>query len=430
MRVILVVVGLSLGCAGATVVDTGHDGGIGDVSDGSVTDGKVSDASANAGDGSSHVSLCEGGPVVPAKTCSFADVKAALTSAPDGALVTIPAGTCNWMDATVSRKAGVCLKGAGKGVTTLLRTAPIPAPVTTDNFMIEFDCSNGKSVEVSDLTFVGNDDLQTDAEKSADYDNGLGLSNGCIDFKVHHAEFSKFSIAGLTIRGDSRGVVYQSSFLSNYRCKPATTDCYGYGVAVYGDKTKPWPPLVLGTQDAVFIEDSYFYDNRHGVASNEGSRYVFRYNKTVATDRTRDYGSVDAHGRNPKYPPGSRSWEIYNNTMETSPPGLSTDAISIRGGDGVIYGNTLNSAIASVVYFHEESGCAGTYPILNQTRDAYIWGNTWTDPDPKNSQGVVKTFPPPPDAGAPDAACVRLDRDFFLQPKPGYTPYPYPHPLR
>ena len=71
------------------------------------------------------------------------------------------------------------------------------------------------------------------------------MLNGCVDFKVHDVEISKFSNAGLTIRGyPQRGVVYRSSFVSNFKCQTTPVDCLGYGVAVYGNGSPP--PLALG----------------------------------------------------------------------------------------------------------------------------------------------------------------------------------------
>jgi hypothetical protein len=391
------------GADGAIARDAGADGTIADAGDAG-----ADSAIADAGDAGA-----DAGPVVGAKSCSAPDVQSALMSAPDGAVVTIPAGTCDWGGASVSRPAGVWLKGAGKGQTILQRTAPV---TTEGNFMLEFDCANGAApVEVSDLALVGNDDLQTDAQRLQDQDNGLSLKNGCVDFRVHDAAFSKFSTAGVTVTGNGRGVIYQSDFVSNFKCQPTPTDCLGYGVVVYGDPKQP-PPLALGTEDAVFVEDSYFYDNRHGIASNEGSRYVFRHNRLVATARTRNFGLVDAHGRG-AYPPGSRSWEIYENTLETDPGTTSADGIAIRGGDGVIFDNTIAAAIPYAARFTDESGCTGvTYPAPDQIREAYVWDNDGGGPV------VVE----------PDACAdfIKQDRDYFLKPRPGYTPFAYPHPLR
>ena len=66
--------------------------------------------------------------------------------------------------------------------------------------------------------------------------------------------------------------------------------------------------------------------------------------------------------------------------------------------------------------------CSGTYPLSDQTREARIWGNTW-QPIPGYDQDSIWI----------DSGCepyLQEGRDFFRAPKSGYTPYPYPHPLR
>lgn len=353
---------------------------------------------------------------VVALSCSAADVQSALNVAPHGAIVTIPPGDCDWGDTEVTRDAGVVLRGAGRHQTTIRRTAPIPQE---GNFALAFDCSNGLSVEISNFTLIGNDDLQTEAERLLDNDNGLALLDGCVDFKVHDMVLAKFSNAGLTVRGyPQRGVVYRSDFISNYKCQPDPVSCLGYGVAVYGNGSQP--PLALGTEDAVFIEGNYFYDNRHGIASNYGSRYVARYNTLVSTQRTRDFGSIDAHGRQSPGSVGSRSWEIYNNILRTEPPTMVADGISLRGGDGVIFGNAMFE-IPYVVRLKNET-CSGTYPLPDQIREAYIWDNAW-EPIPGYNPDWIWI-------GAGCESYIVEGRDYFRSARPGYSPYLYPHPLR
>ena len=365
--------------------------------------------------------------VVKANSCSASDVQAALTTASDGDTVLIPPGVCDWGSAWIKTTKGVWLKGAGKGLTTLQRTAPVTEvalnPGTT--YLIDFDCMNSnKKVEVSDISFIGNDDLQSEADRLLDYDDGLRLENSCVDFKIHDAEFSKFSISALTIQGtNSRGVIYWSDFVSDFKCQPYPLSCEGYGVSVYGVRNQAWPALSLGSQNAVFVEDSYFRDDRHGIASNEGSRYVLRNSTLVTTQRTRDFGMIDAHGRNSSYPPGSRSWELYNNTLKTEPASMIATGISLRGGDGVIFGNSISSKIPAIVWFSEEGGCATAWPVLNQTREAHIWGNDWQGPPPGYEGPSVRV-------SGPCTNYIRENIEYFLSPRPNYAPYAYPHPLR
>lgn len=184
----------------------------------------------------------------------------------------------------------------------------------------------------------------------------------------------------------------------------------GYGVVIYGDGT--WPALELGTQNAVFIENNYIYGNRHHVASNNSSCYVSRYNTVIANDLTKDYATADAHGLSSS-PRGSRSWKIYNNNFSAKLlSGRVYAAIGIRGGDGVIFNNTISSDITRPVVLEVEDSSCGTYPAKDQTRQAWIRNNN---------------------AGTISSDCsssIQLGRDYFTIAKAGYTPYAYPHPLR
>ena len=352
-----------------------------------------------------------------AATCAFADVQAALDGASGGDTVRVPAGNCDWGGATVKSPAGVWLRGAGKGQTTIRRLS-----AASGSYALVFDCSNGLRAELSDIAFEGLDD-------DGVLDNGVQLKNGCRDFKVHDARFARFSMAGLEISGrGSRGVVYASEFVDNLR------EGWGYGIVVYGGYD--WPALDLGGPEAVFVEDNYFSTNRHSIASNYGSSYVLRHNTLVTTNASRDTGMVDAHGRQAGSMRGSRSWEIYDNHLLFDDDGYQADGISIRGGDGVIFNNTFahthSGRIAYVAQFVVEDGCPGTqpvqgpagaYPVPDQTRAAWVWNNAW--------DGNVDKRIRIADGNSFDCGYyLQEGRDYFQFQKPGYAPYVYPHPLR
>lgn len=352
---------------------------------------------------------------IVAASCAAAAVQAALDDAPPGALVRIPAGDCDWGAQRVQHHGSVRLQGAGAESTVIRRTAAITQGF---DYLIEIFCDGGR-VDVSQLRLVGNDDLQDDKQRLEDQDNGLALRGACPDFRIHDSVFEKFSNAGLTLRGrPQRGVVYRNHFLSNFKCQPEPVDCLGYGVTVYGDGTQP--PLALGTADAVFIEDNYLYDNRHGVASNYGSVYVTRFNTFVSTQRSRNFSMIDAHGWQSGSSGGSRSWEIYGNVLRSEPLTMVVTGIGLRGGDGVVFGNDLGR-IPNQVYLRNET-CSGTYPLPYQIRSAHIWDNQWSP---------IPGYPQEPVQITPNCAPYLVEgRDWFRSPRPDYSPYIYPHPRR
>lgn len=336
-----------------------------------------------------------------ARSCGFSDVQDAVQEAIDtgtNSVVNIPAGICNWGDNELVLPGGISLKGSGKS-TTVLRSYS-----NTNYRLITIDCSNGKTARFSDMTLIGKGN-------PAIRDGGLALRYGCRDFLVFNSKFSDFVNFGVAVEGDSRGVIYRNDFLNNYR-SGETGWMSGYGVVVYGNGT--WPPLELGTANAVYVEDNYFSGNRHNIASNNGSRYVFRYNRVIATSSVRDFPMVDAHGLSSS-PRGSRSWEVYNNTFSTN---LLTNEFAravtdIRGGDGVVFNNVVTNphTVRTMIELSAQE-VSLPYPSMDQMRSGYFWGNT--------PSLLVNEAP----------SNFVLGRDYSLTARPGYTPYAYPHPLR
>jgi hypothetical protein len=322
----------------------------------------------------------------------------------------IPAGTCDWQGNQLVLQANIEIRGAGIQKTILERTE-----WNTKEAMIRMECySVGKQAKFSGMTLKSRAD-DTNRHK------GLQLVGGCVDFIVRHSRFEGFVEAGVEVNGppSQRGVIYGNEFVNNYN---PTLRNLGYGVVVYAKNS--WSPVTLGTADAVFVENNYMYGNRHHIASNGGAKYVFRHNTAVANMLTRNFPQVDAHGLGNGWTTGTRSWEIYNNDFQTDlTPGSGTanDAIGIRGGTGVIFGNTYGKNIASHVkllteaYFNSNFTCPSTVITptpQDQVQDAYIWDT--------NPAKIVN----------PCSKQIVADTHFFLTPRPGYTPYTYPHPLR
>ncbi len=345
-------------------------------------------------------------PVITLANCSIDSVQAAVNSASSGTTVSLPAGDCNWGTRQLNVPGGVYLKGAGKTSTIIRRIGN----VANTAYLVAYDCSNGKPAKISGMSLIGNGD-------GAIQDKGLGLLNGCQDFKVANSKFSNFIFSAVYV-GDApnqRGVIYGNDFINNYS---AALKNLGYGVVVYGGGA--WPALDLGSANAVFVEDNYFSGNRHNIASNNGSVYVFRHNTVIGQDAAKDYAMTDSHGLSSSAR-GSRSYEVYNNDYSTNiTSGLQRTAVGIRGGDGVIFNNTATATISRTVELMVEGFGCGTYPGPDQIRSLYIWNNSNNSSNGYTTNGIDNTCP----------SSIGLNRDYFLTPKPGYTPYTYPHPTR
>ena len=126
---------------------------------------------------------------------------------------------------------------------------------------------------------------------------------------------------------------------------------------------------------------------------------------------------TDAHGRSIGFQ-RYRSYEIYNNTIDNSV--TSPYMIFIRGGDGVIFNNSVTGMQNQISLANRTDGSQSStsYPAPDQTRKLYVWDNT--DAAGKNVGVSIRSG---------HESFFKPGRDFFLESMPGYTPYTYPHPL-
>ena len=329
------------------------------------------------------------------------DIRLALESTEPGDTIRIPPGIFDFEE-SIDLDAGVSIIGYGPELTILQNNGSLEQP------FFRVDGSNGLPVRFAHMKLVG------DQEAGSDHmDDGIELINGCRDFRITDIEFLSFGQAAVNVAGNSRGVIDNCRFINIYR--PAIAN-FGYGVSVYGDGDAGWErPFILGDRNTVFVEDCYFYQNRHAVASNNGSRYVFRHN-IVENNGGEDawVQAVDAHGPGYGSSRGSRSYEIYNNSIENDEDHICWTGMYIRGGDGVIFENEIISGNTYPIVLTNDSG-GPPYPALDQIRELYVWNNTF-----EGSPAVPVDW----------AEVVEEGRDYFNYERPGYKPYIYPHPLR
>lgn len=330
-----------------------------------------------------------------AKSGSRDDVQAAINKAQIGDTVFIPAGNFVF-NGGVSLKGGITIMGAGRDKTTLRRTS------SGSTYMFTVNCSNGGQLVITGLTIVG---------LSPSMSPGIKLTNNCQDFRIYDNTFKKCMDRAIEIHGNTRGVIDHNIFIDNNLT----------AIVVFGDGDKGWQrKLELGSADAVYVEDNYFRQENiassnmhHHIASNNGSRYVFRYNE--CDDGNLASSAVDAHGNKFYWPRGSRGYEVYGNTFKS---GRRWVCINMRGGDGVIFDNKFFGSYSyPLQIMHEGKQGDGNckYPCVDQIRQLYIWNNTY-----ENKRFEIRT---------PHPNIIKLDRDYFLKEMPGYKPYTYPHPL-
>jgi hypothetical protein len=383
--------------------------------------------------------LCAGGlinnawaSVFNASDCSQPVVQAAIGSATDGDTVNVPAGNCIWKASVNIIGKTITLKGAGAGVGGTLITHG-----GGDYQLIAIDpgTKTGK-VDVSGFSFVG--------KCTAWYGCAMTFwgPKGWKNLRIHHNVFD--GNYPWTMKGYSgvNGLIDHNTFKGS-----------AYGIMLYGDSEKDWAaPLTLGTADFFFIEDNIFDwgSNWYGSSGvpvmdmDSGGRQVFRYNTTK-------FSMWETHDKARSGLVSANAYEIYNNTFWTD-----TDihkAIDVSAGTGVIWGNTITGPygipIGAMDYksFDPRSvkKCDGTDKADQNTPGQSGWrcqyqigsmgeGSTaygyplylWSNTNKASSIGMACT---------PGQGCdhVQSGRDYInngTTPKPGYTPFTYPHPLQ
>ncbi len=133
----------------------------------------------------------------------------------------------------------------------------------------------------------------------------------------------------------------------------------------------PWTqPLTLGTNKAVYVEDctfTYASQEEDSIDAYGGARVVIRHN--TFTSITVGFHGTDSGDRRSAF-----SYEIYANTF-TNNSATTLRAATLRGGTGVIYGNTYNGShgswndITAMVY----RAC----PTLDQSSWQTCNGTNW-----------------------------------------------------
>jgi hypothetical protein len=389
-------------------------------------------------------------PDINAASCSRADVQTAINTAVDGDRVLIPAGTCTWTtQVTLDPAKAITIQGAGIDVTTIIDNVP-KAGGGPEVELFPITTALGKTFRLTGITFEG---LAQDTEI---YNRGTVVLRGtCQDFRVDHVKFMQPGTAALRYYGHLYGLVDHCVFDLSNRAQGNVILHDGWNGHEYGDGSFA-EALYLGTNKAIYIEDNVFIGSGEAgvgpVDAWAGARYVFRYN-TVTEDIMANHGT-ESGGRYR----GVRSYEIYNNTFDTTVAFFT--ALFLRGGTGVIYDNTFSGPYTVCVRmaqfraneaFAPWGKCDGTssydgntlgigYPCIDQlgcgTSDllsgadppmpvawpnqisdpVYIWDNT--------TNGITLTASDNPDH-------IVSGRDYMTgTARPGYSAFSYPHPLQ
>jgi hypothetical protein len=385
-----------------------------------------------------------GASTIIAADCSPAAVRSAINRASTGDTVAVPAGTCDWGSTTVTIPSAksIVLKGAGVDATTI------------------------KSSEGATTIRVGDDGVGGKSRVT-----GFTLAPGLVvvdgdGWRVDHMKISSPRTGvfadGVFASGMRPGTPYGPTGLVDHVTFIDTRVLvYGYPYMPVASASLWASPLGLGDGNAVYVEDSTFtyHGQPNAMDCNYGGRYVFRHN-------TMSNSSIDAHSMH-GWNRACRRWEVYDNTIQLV-DGRFFTPFFIRGGTGVIFNNTITGSwsepfisfdnVRSFERYTEwfpisvtaPGTCDGSSPWDgNQQpngwpcRDQIGRGGddaTWTGSSPYPPQSSVPAYlwnntmngqPATVQIRNGTAAWIQRGRDYIENagPKPGYTPYPYPHPL-
>ncbi|NIT60106.1 MAG: hypothetical protein GWN00_28990 [Aliifodinibius sp.] len=386
--------------------------------------------------------------IIKAANCSQADVQAAINAASNGDIVSVPAGTCTWTSTVnIPGIKGITLQGAGVDATII--------KLNHSGAGIRISAGSGVTYRVTGFTLLALQEGDFGNESTNAMISIEGTSQES-NWRIDHIKFDddpdSINPYGVGVSGHTYGLIDHCTF-----------DGIGSAVFVQGGIADDpvffgdisWTrPVDWGGPKAVYIEDCKFtgripnqeqvYDGRYG------GRIVFRYNTVL------DYW-IEPHSGCPNGGRAVLHNEIYENSFEDTVPGGGGMwmAMRIRGGTGVIFNNTVkdpdndrvilidnqrsclscngiwstNPCDGSSPYDGNTPGYYG-WPCMDQigrgakqeSEPLYAWGNTLNgNPVHIEEFGLC---------GRETEHHLVEGRDYYNGvPKPGYTPYVYPHPL-
>jgi hypothetical protein len=391
---------------------------------------------------------------VTAASCSNTDVQNAINSASAGQTVNVPAGNCSWSNVSLSK--AITLNGAGQGVTTI--------DLGATGSVFKINKQTGGVTRIQHFTFTVSNNMQTPhaVTVSGPWPNGQPVIFQNDAITLNNADFVTVMTPG--------GVIFSHILFTG-----------SWGSTLFTGKdiqdNASWTtPDTLGMKDTTGFANTYIEDNTFNGGTitdcDDGCRVVVRHNTG------NDSGGVNSHGQDSS-PIGMRHFEVYNNSFllpdKTCPGGSNTSPsninqwIWIRGGSGVIFNNNFDHLSTSCWGTKPEiklsnrgaeddrpqGTCSAThYPVPHQIGQSHNGTSDFTDPIWfwGNNGAVIEVA----GSWAWGNPCGFNWNTFFLWgrdgvntdvanivlaltggsvsglgglPKPGYTPYTYPHPL-
>ena len=398
-------------------------------------------------------------------TSSASSVQTAVNAASDGDTILIPAGTCNWGASYVTwTNKNINVIGAGIDQTIIT--------VTGRAFLVYIPVKS--SFRISGMTISGSSSTPVIAVNSFYHVAPFAAMSG---WRVDHIKFDFGSLSGMGVYvvGPNWGLIDHCTFLAT-RSDSAefmfiSFYSYLYYELTYAGEYSWSLPIDWGTEKALYIEDCTFYSpnntgGAHPFDVGGGARLVFRYNTVT--------GGGPIFHPNKSYELGPAKYEVYNNKFFAgSYKGYYPFTVQ-GGGSGVVFKNQWTGFDVAGLNLQERriSTDQSLSPLgkcsTDNALDGYV-GATRTNPDSNGWPCYAQVGRGPGQVSMPvyswyngtQADCATTQTtctDTFLlvstgtgitdyikstphsngevdfvnngtTPKPGYTPYIYPHPL-
>jgi hypothetical protein len=375
---------------------------------------------------------------ITAADCSSSAVQTAVNSASDGDTVLIPNGSCTWTTGISTTKQiwiraqNYTAVSGGSGSRNVTITNNSSSPL--------FNLTSGNSyhVRISGIRFNEGSGM-VNAVRFQGTGSKVPLLDDCY-FQVKERQ-NVNEPDGAVLALLSQGGVAWNCYLSGAGFGASTVDGVAPdGASVIVQSPRAWTTAsTMGALDTNgninwYLEDSTFFNFGQFPDVDNNGRIVIRHS-------TIDGASGVTHGFTSAW--GGRFAEYYNDTFNVTTNGrdIAGRYFWVRGGtalftDNVVYRPNTGYGAPVLLAIGDNTSPSGSYLIPRQpgcghngtsyvSDPIYIWNNTGAGAQSWGYQDQPGGW----------ESYVVLNRDVFVSgvpgnPKPGYTKYTYPHPLR
>jgi hypothetical protein len=316
-----------------------------------------------------------------AKSCSYADVSAAIISASPEDTVLVPSGTCTWSNTLIITK-GINLIGAGIGKTIINNTTMRyePSDYSTDYaFRLSGFTFNGAGCTAPILylgdgkskpTAIGNNKqtkIRIDHNK---FYNTCTTSTGPLIW-LHQGMFGSID--------NNEMYSYKYALRATHNGSEGVWRYWGYYPGME-------PVNKFGHGDNIYIEDNEIHlIGSVGIvqSSQDGTRWVYRYNN-IYLPNGQWFSLFDQHGNKGSSMLSVQGTGIYGNNLIAATKDSYGRFLSHRGGQAMVFNNNLSSTRSNVlsIQVREEYADSNNPPPYNlitgqpqHVWKSYYWNN-------------------------------------------------------